>query len=69
MKLRLGFNRIHIVFAADNMLNAATYGIDSGVTAAIGLPQMYGLGRSSNSEASVVSRKAVATIPWSYRTP
>ncbi|HTA47742.1 MAG TPA: TonB-dependent receptor [Bryobacteraceae bacterium] len=37
---RIGFNRIHIVFSADNMLSAANYGIDSGVTAAIGLPQI-----------------------------
>ena len=37
---RLGFNRIHIVFSADNMLNAANFGIDSGVTSAIGLPQI-----------------------------
>jgi Carboxypeptidase regulatory-like domain len=37
---RAGFNRIHIIFAADNMLSAADYGIDSGVTAAIGLPQI-----------------------------
>lgn len=37
---RAGFNRIHIVFAAENQLNAAAYGIDSGVNAAIGLPQI-----------------------------
>lgn len=37
---RLGFNRIHIVFNPQNTLNAADYGINSGVTAAIGLPQM-----------------------------
>jgi hypothetical protein len=37
---RLGFNRIHIIFAADNTLSAAAYGINSGVTAAIGLPQI-----------------------------
>jgi hypothetical protein len=37
---RAGFNRIHIVFAAENQLNAAAYGIDSGVDAAIGLPQI-----------------------------
>jgi len=39
-ELRLGFNRIHIIFAADNTLSAASYGINSGVTAAIGLPQI-----------------------------
>jgi len=37
---RLGYNRIHIVFAADNTLNAGDYGINSGVTSAIGLPQI-----------------------------
>jgi hypothetical protein len=37
---RAGFNRIHIVFAGENQLNAATYGIDSGVNSAIGLPQI-----------------------------
>jgi len=37
---RLGFNRIHITFVADNMLNAADYGINTGINAPIGLPQM-----------------------------
>ena len=37
---RLGFNRIHITFNAANTLNAAAYGIDSGVGSAIGLPQI-----------------------------
>ncbi len=37
---RLGYNRIHIVFAANNALNASDYGIDSGVNAPIGLPQI-----------------------------
>ncbi len=37
---RAGFNRIHIIFAADNTLSAAAYGVDSGVTAPIGLPQI-----------------------------
>jgi hypothetical protein len=37
---RAGFNRIHIIFAADNTLSAAAYGINSGVTAPIGLPQI-----------------------------
>ena len=37
---RLGFNRIHITFLAANTGNAADYGINSGVTAAIGLPQI-----------------------------
>ena len=37
---RLGFNRIHITFAGDNTLSASAYGINSGVTAAIGLPQI-----------------------------
>jgi outer membrane receptor protein involved in Fe transport len=37
---RLGFNRIHIVFSPDNTLSPAAYGINSGVTAPIGLPQI-----------------------------
>ncbi|MGP8246356.1 MAG: TonB-dependent receptor domain-containing protein [Bryobacteraceae bacterium] len=37
---RAGFNRIHITFVGDNNYSAATYGINSGVTAAIGLPQI-----------------------------
>lgn len=37
---RLGYNRIHITFVADNKLSAADYGINSGVTAPIGLPQI-----------------------------
>jgi hypothetical protein len=39
-ELRVGANRIHIIFAADNMDSAANFGINSGVTAAIGLPQI-----------------------------
>ncbi len=39
-EFRLGFNRIHITFVANNNLNAADYGIDSGVTTALGLPQI-----------------------------
>jgi hypothetical protein len=39
-ELRLGFNRIHITFVGLNTLNAADYGISSGVTAPIGLPQI-----------------------------
>jgi hypothetical protein len=37
---RLGYNRIHILFAADNTLSASALGINSGVTAPIGLPQI-----------------------------
>ena len=37
---RLGYNRIHITFVGDNTSSAAAYGINSGVTAAIGLPQI-----------------------------
>jgi outer membrane receptor protein involved in Fe transport len=39
-ELRLGGNRIHIVFAADNTGAAPAFGINSGVTAPIGLPQI-----------------------------
>ena len=37
---RAGFNRIHIVFAAQNTLNAADFGMNTGVDAPIGLPQI-----------------------------
>ncbi len=37
---RAGLNRIHIIFNGQNTLNAADYGISSGVTAPIGLPQI-----------------------------
>ena len=37
---RLGFNRIHIVFNANNTTNASALGISNGVTSAIGLPQI-----------------------------
>ena len=37
---RLGYNRIHIVFNPDNLLNAANFGINSGVNAPIGLPMI-----------------------------
>ena len=39
-EIRLGYNRIHITFVAANTLNAADYGINSGVNAPIGLPQI-----------------------------
>lgn len=39
-EVRLGYNRIHIVFNPLNTLNAADYGISSGVTGPIGLPQI-----------------------------
>jgi outer membrane receptor protein involved in Fe transport len=37
---RLGYNRIHIVFAANDTSNGADFGINSGVNAPIGLPQI-----------------------------
>jgi hypothetical protein len=37
---RLGFNRIHITFDADSVLNPATYGINSGISGNVGLPQI-----------------------------
>lgn len=37
---RLGFNRILITFLGDNMDSASAFGINSGVTAPIGLPQI-----------------------------
>jgi len=37
---RAGFNRIHITFQAQNTLNAADFGMNTGVNAPIGLPQI-----------------------------
>lgn len=37
---RIGYNRIYITFVGDNTASATDYGINSGVTAAIGLPQI-----------------------------
>ncbi len=39
-EVRLGYNRIHIVFAPNAALNPADFGMNVGVTTAIGLPQM-----------------------------
>jgi outer membrane receptor protein involved in Fe transport len=39
-EFRAGANRIHIVFSADNTGAAPAFGINSGVTAAIGIPQI-----------------------------
>ncbi|MDR3699318.1 MAG: TonB-dependent receptor [Candidatus Sulfopaludibacter sp.] len=37
---RAGYNRIHITFVGDNTDSATSFGINSGVTAPIGLPQI-----------------------------
>jgi hypothetical protein len=37
---RLGYNRIHITFTANDTSNAADFGINSGVNSPIGLPQI-----------------------------
>src|ERR1022692_3503748 len=37
---RIGYNRIHIVFNPDNTLPANSFGINGGVTASVGLPQI-----------------------------
>ncbi len=38
--IRLGYNRIHITFQPNRLLNSATYGIDDGVNSPIGLAQI-----------------------------
>jgi hypothetical protein len=43
-ELRLGYNRIHILFNPASTLNAADYGINNGVNGPIGLPQINVLG-------------------------
>ncbi len=65
---RLGYNRIHITFVADNNLSAAAYGINSGVAAAIGLPQITVTGELYVSEALADSRKAAAIMSRSRPT-
>jgi outer membrane receptor protein involved in Fe transport len=37
---RLGFNRLHITFTPNQQLNPADFGINNGITQAIGLPQI-----------------------------
>ncbi len=37
---RLGYNRIHITFTPNQLLNPANFNIDNGVNAAIGIPQL-----------------------------
>jgi len=37
---RLGYNRIHITFTPNQLLNPTNFNIDNGVTSAIGLPQI-----------------------------
>ncbi len=37
---RLGYNRIHIVFHPNRLLNSASFGIDNGINAPIGLAQI-----------------------------
>jgi hypothetical protein len=46
-EFRLGYNRIHITFVGNNTLNAADFGMSTGVNAAIGLPQITVLNTSS----------------------
>jgi hypothetical protein len=65
---RAGLNRIHIVFAADNTLSAAAYGINSGVTAPIGLPQITVSGNFTLGGIGGF-RKAAATTSASCPTP
>jgi len=38
--VRVGYNRIHIVFAPNRLLNSANFGINNGINAPIGLAQM-----------------------------
>ena len=56
---RAGFNRIHIVFAGQNTLNAADFGINSGVNAPIGLPQIA----IPNTAAAVLAFGGVNNFP------
>jgi outer membrane receptor protein involved in Fe transport len=56
---RAGFNRIHIVFAAQNTLNAADFGINTGVNAPIGLPQIA----IPNATAAVLAFGGINAFP------
>ena len=56
---RAGFNRIHIVFAGQNTLNAADFGINTGVNAPIGLPQIA----IPNTAAAVLAFGGVNNFP------
>jgi hypothetical protein len=45
---RIGFNRIHITFAPNNPLNPVDFGISSGITGSIGIPQLNITGLTTN---------------------
>src|SRR5207253_3960801 len=45
---RFGFNRINIAFTPNALINPANFGINNGVTEAIGLPQISITGSSLN---------------------
>ena len=45
---RFGFNRINITFEPNAKLNPTDYGINNGITAAIGIPQITILGLGLN---------------------
>jgi outer membrane receptor protein involved in Fe transport len=47
-EVRLGFNRIHISFTPNALLNPASFGINNGVNEAIGLPQFSITGSTLN---------------------
>jgi hypothetical protein len=45
---RFGFNRIHIIFTPNNLLNPADFGINEGINQSIGLPQINVSGNALN---------------------
>src|SRR5438093_28881 len=67
---RFGFNRIHITFEPNAKLNPADYGINDGVTTAIGIPQItvVGLGLNFGGPSNFPQGRTDTSFGWSDTT-
>ncbi len=61
-ELRLGANRIHIVFNPDVLANPVGYGINDGVTTPIGLPQITVSGAFTFGSSAISARGDLTTV-------
>jgi hypothetical protein len=61
-ELRLGANRIHIVFNPDVLANPVAYGINDGVTTPIGLPQITVSGAFTFGSSAISARGDLTTV-------
>src|SRR5262249_5262279 len=64
---RFGFNRIHITFTPNAQLNPLDYGINDGVTTALGIPQITinGLGMSFGGPSNLPQGRTDTTFVFS----